>query len=322
MKILLVNNTKIPALLYGGTERAIWWLGKELTRRGHKVVYLVAPESSCPFAEVKTLNPEKPLNDQIPGDVDVVHLHFQIKEELQKPYLITFHGNYHPEKFFNINTVFVSRNHAQRNSSETFVHNSLDPDDYGPVDLSLSKKYLLFLAWPSRPEKNLKASLKIARKTKNVLAVLGGKDKWFKRRPWVEYKGFISNEEKNAIVRNSKALVFPVRWYEPCALSIIESFYFGCPVFGTTYGCLPELVTPDKGFLSNSCRELINAVKLWDQFDRKKIHEYACDYFSIKRMTQQYLALYEKVMNKETLNLRPPVNGGNFSRENLLPFEY
>lgn len=320
MHILIVNNTVIPVKEYGGVERIIWWLGKELVRLGHKVSYLVSAGSSCPFGDVFAWDPEKALNDQIPDNIDFIHMCFQTKEKLKKPYLMMYQYNYHPDEEFDINTVFVSRNHAQRNGSTSYVHNGIDPDDYGPVDFNGSRKYLIFLAWASRPEKNLKDCLYIARKTRDVLSVVGGKDKWFKRRPWVEYKGFLGGKSKNEVLRNSKALLFPVRWHEPCAITIFESLYFGCPVIGSLYGCLPELINKNLGFLSNSRSELIDAVKRLDQFDPKYIHEYTCEKLSAKRMTQGYLERYEKVLSGQTLNPHPPKRGDNYIRGELLPF--
>ena len=319
MKILIVNNTKIPATEYGGTERIIWWLGKELHRRGHNISYLVAKGSSCPFAHILEYNPQQPLHGQIPDDVDLVHLHFQVVEKIKKPYLITHHANYHFQKEFDINTVFVSRNHAERHCSTAYVLNGLDPEEYGPVSFDKTRKYLLFLAYAKRPEKNLKDCLYIARKTKHQLAVVGGKHRWFKWRPWVEYKGFIGGEKKNDVLRNSQALLFPVRWHEPCAVTIFEGLYFGCPVFATPYGCLPELIDAKLGFLSNSRSELIKAVGRMDQFNHQAIHQFTCAYLSAKRMTNNYLRLYEKVLNGETINQTPPLNRGNFSRDHLLP---
>lgn len=55
MNILIVNNTPIPATKYDGTERIIWWLGRELNRLGHTITYLVGKGSSCPFAKVLIL---------------------------------------------------------------------------------------------------------------------------------------------------------------------------------------------------------------------------------------------------------------------------
>ena len=320
MKILIVNNTVIPANQYGGTERIIWWLGKELVRLGHKVKYLVAQGSSCPFAEVFFLDKEKTLNEQIPEYIDLVHLHFQPEEKINKPYLVTHHGNYFSEEKFDINTVFVSRNHAGRNGSQAFVYNGIDIEDYGSVDFAYEREHLLFLGYAKRPEKNLRDCSYIARKTNNVLAIVGGKYKWFKWRPWLDYKGFLGGKSKNKILQKSKALLFPVRWHEPFGLAVIESLYFGAPVFGSQYGALPELVVEDVGFLSNSRKELVEAVRALDRFNAKKCHDYVCDLFTSKQMTVNYLDFYKKVLDGSTINPFLPARGENFFRETLLPF--
>src|SRR5690606_28857206 len=114
-----------------------------------------------------------PLNDQIPDDIDVVHLCFQTKEIPKRPYLMMYQYNHHDAKDFDINTVFVSKDHASRHGSSTYVYNGMDFDDYGTVDFTSPRDYLLFLGYAKRPEKNLKDCLSIARKTKNVLAVVG-----------------------------------------------------------------------------------------------------------------------------------------------------
>ncbi|MCK5581949.1 MAG: glycosyltransferase family 4 protein, partial [Candidatus Omnitrophica bacterium] len=230
MHILIIHNQPIPVHGYGGIERIIWWLGKELALLGHKVSYLLPPESSSPFADVYVYDPQKSFNEQIPQSVDFVHFCFQTEEKVKKPYLMMEQCNYHPRDTFDINTVFVSRNHARRNGSECFVHNGIDVDEYGPVDWAVQRKHLLFLGYAKRPEKNLKDCLYIARKTKNVLAVVGGKDKWYRRRPWASYKGFLGGEKKNKELRESKALLLPVLWDEPFGIVIIESLYFGSPV--------------------------------------------------------------------------------------------
>ena len=56
-------------------------------------------------------------------------------------------------------------------------------------------------------------------------------------------------------------MIFPVRWHEPFGLAIVESLYFGCPVFGTPYGSLPEIVAPDVGVLSARASDLAEAVR-------------------------------------------------------------
>jgi glycosyltransferase involved in cell wall biosynthesis len=115
----------------------------------------------------------------------------------------------------------------------------------------------------------------------------------------------VGGSEKFRLLRGSKGLVFPVRWPEPFGLAITESLYFGCPVFGTPYGSLPELVTTEVGVLSNKKEELASAIR-HAAFDRKTCHEYARDRFNARIMAEAYLTRYERVLNGEHLNLAPP----------------
>lgn len=318
MNILIIHNHVIPVQGYGGVERIIWWLGKELISRGHQVSYLVPAGSHCPFAKVIVHDPARSLNEQIPPHIDVVHCCTQSEEKPAKPYLMMYQYNYHPGTTFDINTVFVSADHARRNKSMTYVYNGIDIEEYGPPDFSVSREHLLFLGYAKRPEKNIKDCLRIARRTGNILAVVGGKDKWYRRRRWVSYKGFLGGEEKMNVLRRSKALLFPVLWHEPFGIAIIEALYFGAPVIGSPFGSLLELVPKEVGCVTTSLSQMTEAVRSLENFDRKACHEYVCEQFNAKRMTQNYLKLYEKVLSGQSLNPTPPVNGGNFSRDQLL----
>lgn len=244
-----------------------------------------------------------------------------MREKIEKPYLISCHTNFHAFDDYDINTVFSSRNHAQRNGSEVFVYNGVDTEELGPVDFNRKRNGLLFMAYAKRPEKNLKDCRYIARKTKNVLKIIGLKNKWFRRlQPGIECKGFLGGQERNAVIQSSKALLFPVRWHEPFGIAVIECMYFGLPVFASSYGSLPELVKQDVGFVSDSRSRLVEAIQQIGQFNPKRCHEYVCEQFTSKHMTDNYLNLYQKVLAGHTLNAKPPVNGGNFSPQELLPF--
>jgi len=316
MHILIVDSSQIPVSTYGGTQRMVYWLGKELVRQGHKVTFLVEKGSECPFADVSVLNEEEPLNDQIPSDVNIVHAHFPVREALDAPFMVTIHGNGNPGNPFDINTVFVSRDHAIRHGSEQFVYNGLDFEDYGTPDLSNSREFLLFIGKPGIRYKNLKDAKKIVRRAGEKLAVMGGKRLSFN--PHILYQGKVGGEEKNRLLQRSKGLIFPVRWHEPFGLAAIESLYFGSPVIGTPYGALPELITDGMGFLSNSRSELVEAVQNLSDYDRRTCHEYVRAHFSIRRTARDYLDLYERVINGQDLNPRRPVRLAS-KRSGLLP---
>lgn len=315
MKILIEDKTAVlPAKKYGGTERVIWGLAKELVKLGHEVYLLAKEGSHSDFATVIHYDETKDLKSHIPDDVDVVHLFHSLGKAIDKPYIFTMGGNPSPEQALDINMVFVSKNHAQRYGSEAFVHNGLDWDDYPDPVLDNKRDYLHFLAKASWKVKNLFGTAKIALKSGNKLHVMGG-ERWtyrnFKRglkyilNKNIIFHGMVENDKKMEIAQYSKALVFPVVWHEPFGLAITESMYAGCAVFGTKNGSLTELITPEVGFASNNSNEIIKAIREFD-YNPKRCHEHAVKYYNSKVMTESYLELYEKVISGKTINPEVP----------------
>lgn len=325
LKILILFDKVVPVANYGGIQRVVWWLGKELAKEGHRVVFLVGKGSYSPFAKVIFFDPEKSISEQIPDDVDIVHSYIPIDEDLKKPYLVHMESNTQQSEY-NINTVFVSRSHAERHHAECFVYNGLDPEDYGKPDFTKKKDYLHFLGKAAWGVKNIKGTIDIAKRSHKHLHVLGGSRINFHMGfrltldPRIHFHGMIGGEKKNKIINDSVGLVFPVVWHEPFGIAITESMYFGCPVFGTPYGSLPEIVDQNSGFLSAKSSELIKMIEEAKSFNPKQIHERVIDIFSVKQMTAAFLKLYEKVLNGETLNKSKPFFEKN-SEQKFLPFQ-
>lgn len=325
MNVLIVSESKIPAFLYGGTERIIWWLGKELAAIGHSVTYLVNAGSECPFAKVIFRDNSVPLENQVPDDIDVVHFQHPVSNFNKLPYIVTIHGNYAITTDFPLNSVFISKDHAVRHNADAFVYNGIDPDEYGSPDFAIRRDYFHFIGKAAWRLKNVKGAIDVATAAGEKLEVLGGKrlnlKMGFRFTPNlnVRFRGMVGGEKKNAYLKASKGLIFPVRWHEPFGIALIESLYFGCPVFGTPYGSLPEIVTPKMGVLSNSAQVLAEAVKAVDDYDRKACHEYVCDQFLASSMAKAYVKMYEKVLNGTNLNTNKPVVW-NVEDEKFLPW--
>jgi glycosyltransferase involved in cell wall biosynthesis len=313
MNILIVDSEIIPARRYGGTQRVIWYLGKELSKLGHKVTYLVAKGSYCDFADVLILDRNRKLSEQIPVSIDIVHLNFMPTERIEKPYIVTIHGNCNDFREFDLNSVFVSQNHASRFGSDSFVYNGLDWDDYGNPDLLRKRNKFHFLGKAAWSVKNVQGAIDVIKATKNErLMVLGGHRLNLKMgfrftlSSRIQFYGMVGGDEKNSLLQESKGLIFPVRWNEPFGLALIESLFFGCPVFGTPYGSLPEIINPEVGFLSNKADELAHEIEYVDRFSRTQCHNYALELFNSKVMTELYLEKYLKVLNGGKLNLHSP----------------
>jgi len=315
MHVLIVSHTQIPAATYGGTERVIWDLGRALVDLGHRVTYLVAPGSKCDFAPVIHVNDKIDLREQIPKQVDIVHFHFRPcfnpDEEFGHLYLCTEHGNSADREPLPLNSVFLSANHARRHDSDQFVHNGMDWRHYGSVDFGKSRDYFHFLGKAAWRVKNVAGAIDVALTAGKKLSVLGGHRLNFKRgfrftiSPRIQFHGMVGGETKLKFLNGSAGLIFPVRWHEPFGLAVIESLYFGCPVFATPYGSLPELVTPDCGILSASCSALAEAVNNND-FDPFACHQRAVDFFSAQVMGKNYLEKYERVLAGERINSVSP----------------
>lgn len=316
MHVLLVHNAIIPVFAYGGTERVVWDLGKALVRLGHKVTFLARPGSRCDFADVLPLDRKKPLKPQIPRHVDIVHVQtlpdFDADTDFDLPFLMTEHGNATtaPTHRF-LNTVFISKDQAARHNSDQYVYNGLDWDAYGPVDFGRRRAYYHFLAKAAAPEKNVRGAIEVARAAGERLEVLGGSRLNFRRgfrfTPWpsIGFNGMVGGETKSRLLNGSRGLIYPIRWTEPFGLVVIESLYFGCPVFGTPYGSLPELVGREFGFLSTSASELARAVRD-NAFDPRRCHDYARESFNATAMARGYLEKYEIILNGGKLNAARP----------------
>ncbi len=315
MNILIVDTGVIPVNLYGGTERVIWGLGKELAKLGHKVSFLVKQGSYSDFASVIHIDENKPILEQIANDYDVIHFNFHPSgiENLRTPYIITKHGNSNDLEELDSNTVFVSKNHASRYNSNSYVYNGLDWSEYSTPELKNKRTYFHFLGNAAWRVKNISGAIDVIKQTKTErMKVLGGVRFNFKMgirftfSPKVHFEGMVGGKKKFELLNGSKGLIFPVKWHEPFGLAMIESLYYGCPVFGTPYGSLPELVTEDVGYLSNNSEELAEAVLNYNNYSRQRCHEYVVENFNSKKMALEYLAKYEKVISGDKLNTNPP----------------
>lgn len=323
MNIVLVHSKKVPVLRYGGTERVFWDLAKALVDLGHSVSLLVPEGSQCDFARVVFSDASEQETQELLAKADVVHgFSYPLPCAPQdSPVIYTQHGNLEAGERLSGNLIFVSANHALRHGSSHWVHNGLDFErHYGPdpwLEARPSSSRLHFLAKAAWRVKNVKGAIRIAQRAGLELDVMGGTRLNFNMgfrftlSPSVRFHGEVDDATKVKIIKTSKGLVFPVTWHEPFGLAVIESLYLGCPVFATPYGSLPELISPEVGFLSAHAEDLSNAIAT-HSYSPKACHTYALERFSAQGMALAYLAFYERVISGETLEMG--VTSGSPSR--------
>lgn len=322
MNILIIKPTaKLPVVNYGGTERVIWYLAKELSKMGHRVNMLVAPGSECPFADITEYRDDVPLAQQIPQGIDIIHYQERADDSLGHiPHVVTVHGNVCRGEL-DANTIFVSRNHAERFGSDCYVYNGMDWDDYGQADLACERSYFHFLGKAAWRVKNVKGAIDVVKAVPGArLKVLGGHRFNFKMgirltfSPKVSFYGMVGGGQKFRLLNGSRGLIFPVLWDEPFGLAITESLYFGAPVFGTPFGSLPELVNGDVGYLTDSKSDMASHIADACHYSSKLCHDYAVDNFNSRLMAERYLAKYEQVLNGRPLNSGKLKANANYRR--------
>jgi glycosyltransferase involved in cell wall biosynthesis len=325
MRIVIEYSHPIPVARYGGTERILYWHMKELVKLGHQVTLIGHPASEVTEIGVKLIDRNESKThwkNLIPNDTEVVHLSATPNAPLDYPTLVTIHGNGRASELFDKNTVFLSARHAQNHGSTVFVYNCIDLDlyPYEPTTHSKSNwNRFLFLAKAKWPVKNLADCVRAARAAKKHLHVAGGRV--WNLSPWIHSHGMVDDEKKLELIRRTDALLFPVKWHEPFGVAVIEAYSQGKPVIASSFGSLPELVTPQTGFICNSYSDFIEKITLNEnQFSGDSIRTFVESNFSIQKMTAKYVELYKKVISGQTLNPSAPRTLDGFNAELLLPF--
>jgi len=115
----------------------------------------------------------------------------------------------------------------------------------------------------------------------------------------IKYLGNISENKKKELLSNAKALILPILWSEPFGIVAIEALASGTPVITAPRGAMTEIITHRKdGYFCMNTSEIQSAMKLIDKINPKDCREKA-EMFSIKKMTENYIRLYEKILKNE-----------------------
>ncbi|MBM7556945.1 glycosyltransferase [Halanaerobacter jeridensis] len=313
MKVVLVCNGDIPPEKYGGTQRVVAWLAKGLLHFGHKVYIINDGKCSLEDNNLEIINVKEGINNlrkagkekeifkYLPDDFDIVHFHFNPKEEPDFPYVVTFHwlGKARDSYDETIlpNTIFASQKHAEVNGRKEFVYHGLDPDEF--LYQKFKEGNYLFLSKVSYPAKNVKTAIKLAKDMKFELDIAGGWRLSLSR--YLHYKGMVGGLKKKKLLCNSKALIFPTLCEEPFGLVTIEALVSGTPVITSQNGAMPEIVTEDVGFRCDSYEEYKAAVNNIDQIDADACRQRVLNNFTHVHMAEGYLKKYQNVIDTGTI---------------------
>ncbi len=114
----------------------------------------------------------------------------------------------------------------------------------------------------------------------------------------IQFVGPSDLKKKIALLQGADAVLFPTRRDEPFGLVMIEAMSCGTPVIGFDDGAVPEVIKDGvSGYVVKSAREMIDGINNLDKISRKNCRKRAEMYFSVEKMVNGYVKVYQQVIN-------------------------
>ncbi|MGC4076232.1 MAG: glycosyltransferase family 4 protein [Rubrivivax sp.] len=335
---------RVPPQAYGGTERVVSYLTEALAAQGHEVTLFASGDSRTAATLVpmsrRSLrgDPARPdwlmrhvmmvdrVFEQAPR-FDVIHfhidfLHYPLAERAATPCVTTMHGRLDlPElrplhaHFHEHPLVSISQHQRQPLPGAHWcatVHHGL------PIDLyrfhEKPEDYFVFLGRIS-PEKRVDRAIEIAIACGVPLRIAAKVDPadriYFERdiapllaHPLVRFIGEVGDSEKNDLLGNARALLFPIDWPEPFGLVMIEAFACGTPVVAYRCGSVPEVLDDGvTGFIVDDQAGAVEAARRIGEIDRRRCRAEFERRFTVERMASRYVEVYRALIEQRAGSL-------------------
>jgi glycosyltransferase involved in cell wall biosynthesis len=335
MKIAMLSPIawRTPPRKYGPWENIVSLLTEGLVGRGIDVTLFATADSKtrgnlvsvCPrgYEEDKEILPKvwECLHTsevfERGEQFDLIHNHFDYLPltytcMTKTPVVTTIHGFSSPKilpvyKKYNKKTFYVAISDADKCPELEYIatiHHGIDLNrftfrpDHG--------KYLTFFG-RIHPYKGTRECIEVARQTgmKLIIAGIIQDQSYFDlqikphlKEEEIIYIGSVGPKKRNELLGGAYALLHPINFDEPFGLSVVEAMACGTPVIAYNRGSMPEIITSCKtGFLVNSLDEMVKAVMKVKQLDRFQCRKLMEDRFSVDRMVQDYIEVYEKIIS-------------------------
>lgn len=254
-------------------------------------------------------------------EFDVLHfhvdlIHYPLFRQMADRVVTTLHGQLGFSDLIPFYRAFeemplVSISNAQRkplppvNWLATIYH-GLPIDLYQPYS-SNAGNYLAFVGRIC-PEKGIEDAIAVAKRTGIPLKIGAKVDNadraYFESRiepllsdPLVQFLGEVNDAQKNELLGNALAMLFPIAWPEPFGLVMIEAAACGTPVIAYPCGSVPEIVEDGvTGLIVRDLDEAAHAVARARMLDRTHIRKRFEHRFTVERMTSKYLDAYSRLL--------------------------
>jgi len=114
------------------------------------------------------------------------------------------------------------------------------------------------------------------------------------------YIGEITEKERDQLMKNAKAFLFPIEGEESCPLVVLEAGIVGTPIISIKKRVIPEMIEFGKtGFYGETLEELINFTKRVEEIDPNVCRDHVRKKFNSDKMVDGYINLYRKIIERE-----------------------
>jgi len=112
--------------------------------------------------------------------------------------------------------------------------------------------------------------------------------------PLVTFLGEVNDHERNVLLGQARAMLFPVRWSEPFGLVLLESLVVGTPVIAYSEGSVPEVLTSSVGCVVRSLEQMAEAVECVRAIRPLDCRSHVAERFPFRQMVASFEALYDR----------------------------
>ena len=158
------------------------------------------------------------------------------------------------------------------------------------------------------PDKGTEQAIAIARACGRPLVICGPVHdrEYFEERvrpaidgKTVTYLGSVGPADRARILGEAAVLLHPIGFDEPFGLSVAEAMMCGTPVVAYRRGSMSEVVDEGlTGYLVDDVDQAVSAVGRAVQLDRGAVRAQAVSRFSVDRMVDGYLEVYETMLGR------------------------
>ncbi|MES2113091.1 MAG: glycosyltransferase family 4 protein [Bacteroidota bacterium] len=339
MKIAITADPFIPVppVFYGGIERIIDLLCKELSLRGHEVTLFAHRDSKTAGNLIAYRYESGSLWDTLIngwtvsraagwGKFDLIHNFGRLGYLLPLlpaniPKLMSYQREptiAQIKKAVSLsrrNTLFFTgcsdyiTNQIQPYAKAFTVYNGVDTEKYTACTNISEDAPLIFLG-RIEPVKGTDAAINFAVRTNKRLIIAGNvppdHQTYFEKKilplldSRIQYIGPVNDEQKQDLLANGLALLMLIKWNEPFGIVMAESMACGTPVLGLSCGAVPEVIDFGvTGYYSEEAGTLADYVSRVAQLDRSVVRKVAETRFSAKAIVNEYLKVYQYIINRK-----------------------